>query len=181
MFCSNFKMFKSCTAKQPVQKPDINTNHVNPLTLSVSDIDFKDTVPFVPPVHGGYVVKVYDGDTITIATKLPIIPVDQQPVYRFSVRLNGIDTPEMKGSDDEEKECARRAKEFMIENVMNKQVKLEDVQLEKYGRLLATVISPDNKNMNELMVQKRYAVKYDGGTKICPKSWQRYYDNGSLD
>ena len=181
MFCSSFKMFKSCTAKQSVQKPDINTNQINPLTLSVSDIDFKDTVPFVPPVHGGYVVKVYDGDTITIATKLPIIPLDKQPVYRFSVRLNGIDTPEMKGSDDEEKECARRAKEFMIENVMNKQVKLEDVQLEKYGRLLATVISPDNKNMNELMVQKRYAVKYDGGTKICPKSWQRYYDNGNLE
>ena len=159
MFCSNFKMFKSCTAKQSVQKPDINTNHVNPLTLSVSDIDFKDTVPFVPPVHGGYVVKVYDGDTITIATKLPIIPIDEQPVYRFSVRLNGIDTPEMKGSDEEEKECARRAKEFMIEHVMNKQVKLEDVQLEKYGRLLATVISPDNKNMNDLMVEKRFAVK----------------------
>ena len=173
MFCTGLNLFKFCRKSQSPQN--------NNFDLTVSDIQYKDTVPFVPPVNGGYVVKVYDGDTITIASKLPIMPIEQQPIYRFSVRLNGIDTPEIKGSGEEEKACATRAKEFMAEHVLFKHVRLENVSMEKYGRLLATVISQENKNMNELMVEKRFAVKYDGGTKICPKSWQKYYDNGSLE
>ena len=48
------------------------------------------TVAFVPPVTSGKVIKVYDGDTITIATKLPI---NKSPIYKFQVRLTGIDSP----------------------------------------------------------------------------------------
>ena len=55
---------------------------------------WKDTIPFIPPISGGVVIKVYDGDTITIASKLPY---KKSPLYRFSVRLNGIDSPEIKG------------------------------------------------------------------------------------
>ena len=69
-------------------------------------------LPFVPPVETGYIVKVYDGDTITLATRLPIVPLDKQPIYRFSVRLNGIDTPEIKGKDHDEKTVAVRARDF---------------------------------------------------------------------
>ena len=68
-----------------------------------SDIKWEDTVEFTFPIKGGRVIKVYDADTITIASKLPF---DDSPMYRLSVRLNGIDTPEMKGKGipDEEKE-----------------------------------------------------------------------------
>ena len=31
-------------------------------------IEWQDTTPFVPPVDKGIVIKVYDGDTITIAS-----------------------------------------------------------------------------------------------------------------
>ena len=55
---------------------------------------WKDTMPFIPPISGGVVIKVYDGDTITIASKLPY---KKSPLYRFSVRMNGIDAPELKG------------------------------------------------------------------------------------
>lgn len=55
-------------------------------------INYVDTIPFVPPITSGKVIKVYDGDTITIASKLPY---DHSPIYRFSVRLLGIDSPEM--------------------------------------------------------------------------------------
>jgi endonuclease YncB( thermonuclease family) len=57
-------------------------------------IQWEDTDEFIPPVNKGIVIKVYDGDTITIASKLPI---KNSPLYRFSVRLAGIDTPEMHG------------------------------------------------------------------------------------
>ena len=59
------------------------------------EVKWKDTVPFTLPLKNGYVIKVYDGDTITIANRLPLINDDT--IYRFSVRLNGIDTPEIKG------------------------------------------------------------------------------------
>jgi hypothetical protein len=42
--------------------------------------DWKDTVVFVPPITGGIVIKVYDGDTITIASKLPY---DESKLYRL--------------------------------------------------------------------------------------------------
>ena len=60
------------------------------------DIKWEDTVEFTFPIKGGRVIKVYDADTITIASKLPY---NDSPMYRLSVRLNGIDTPEIKGKD----------------------------------------------------------------------------------
>ena len=51
--------------------------------------NFKNAKPFVPPISEGMVVKVYDGDTITIVSQLPY---PSSPYYRFSVRLNGIDS-----------------------------------------------------------------------------------------
>jgi endonuclease YncB( thermonuclease family) len=44
------------------------------------NIDWNDTVPFVPPITKGRVIKVYDGDTITIAARLPH---PKSPLYRF--------------------------------------------------------------------------------------------------
>ena len=145
------------------------------------NVKYKETVPFIPPVSQGVVVKVYDGDTITIATKLPIMPIESQPIYRFSVRLNGIDTPEIKGKDADEKQCAQRAKEFVTNEVMGKLVKLENVTLEKYGRLLATVYTESSENLNDMMIKKHLAVAYDGGTKKSPVSWQKYYDTGVIE
>ena len=135
------------------------------------NIEWKDTIPFVAPINQGRCIKVYDGDTITIAARLPY---KKSPIYRFSVRLNGIDTPEIKGKDDDEKECAKLARDSLKEAILNKTVHLENVQTEKYGRILADVIC-DGINMNEWMVTQRFAVKYDGGTKVSPDSWMEYH------
>jgi len=140
------------------------------------NIDWKDTIQFVPPVEKGIVIKVYDGDTITIASKLPY---SESPLYRFSVRLNGIDCPEIKGKDDSEKECAQIAKKVMSELILNKIVILKNVSTEKYGRILADVYIGDL-HLNKHMIEKRLAVTYDGGTKISPKNWMNYYCKGEL-
>ena len=129
------------------------------------------TKPFVPPVVGGRVIKVYDGDTITIAST---IPIKDSPLYRFSVRLNGIDTPEIKGSDEIEKRVALLARDALSERILYKDVELINVQTEKYGRLLAEVVFR-GENMNEWMITKRFAVKYDGGTKKSPDNWEIYH------
>jgi endonuclease YncB( thermonuclease family) len=143
-----------------------------------SDIKWEDTVEFKFPIKGGRVIKVYDADTITIASKLPY---DESPMYRLSVRLNGIDTPEMKGKgiSDDEKEAAQQARDFVSNMVLNKYVKIENIDSEKYGRILADVYI-GNVHLNEILLKERYAVKYDGGTKTKPNSWLNYKITGDL-
>lgn len=126
-----------------------------------SDIKYEDTIPFVPPVTSGLVIKVYDGDTITIASKLPY---SGSPLYRFSVRLNGIDAPEIRSKNAEEKKLAIIAKDALSEKIMNKVITLENIAVEKYGRILADVVI-NGENMSNYMLQQKLAVKYDGGTK----------------
>jgi len=140
------------------------------------EIDWKDTIEFVPPVEKGIVIKVYDGDTITIASKLPYL---SSPLYRFSVRLNGIDCPEIKSKDENEKQCAQIAKKEMSDLILNKIVILKNVQTEKYGRILADVYIGDL-HLNNHMIEKRLAISYDGGTKINPSNWMNYYCKGEL-
>tara|TARA_B100001093_G_scaffold112771_1_gene105121 strand:+ start:622 stop:1161 length:540 start_codon:yes stop_codon:yes gene_type:complete len=139
------------------------------------NIEWKDTKPFVVPLNGGHVIKVYDGDTITIANKLPIYHCND--MFRFSVRLNGIDSPEIKGKNDDEKEAAKVAKNALSEKILHKYVVLKNVSTEKYGRILADVYL-GKLHLNKWMLDNRYAVSYDGGTKIAPKSWNKYREKG---
>ena len=138
-------------------------------------IDYKETIPFIPKIDSGHVIKTYDGDTITIASKLPY---PESPLYRFQVRLRGIDCPEIKGATEDEKKMALCAKKEMEELVLQKTVILKNVGTEKYGRLLADVYI-NNICINEHMLKQRLAVKYDGKTKISPINWEKYYLTGS--
>jgi micrococcal nuclease len=154
----------------------LDTNVSTDELLLDKKIDWKDTIEFVPPVEKGIVIKVYDGDTITIASKLPYL---SSPLYRFSVRLNGIDCPEIKSKDENEKQCAQIAKKEMSDLILNKIVILKNVQTEKYGRILADVYIGDL-HLNNHMIEKRLAISYDGGTKINPSNWMNYYCKGEL-
>jgi micrococcal nuclease len=142
----------------------------------LDNINYKNSIPFVPPVQYGKVVKVYDGDTLTLATKLPY---DNSPVYRFQVRLNGIDCPEMKTHNDCEKQCSQLGKKLVSDMVLNKIVELRNVELEKYGRLLARVYCNEI-CINDLLCERHLAVSYNGGTKICPENWMDYYNEVNI-
>lgn len=140
-------------------------------------INWKDTKPFIPPIYGGSVIKVYDGDTITIAAKLPY---SKSELYRFSVRLNGIDTPETKSNNEDEKTIAKEAREYLTTKILNKNVVLKNVNTEKYGRILADVYFGDI-HINKLMIAERFAIEYNGGTKEPPKSWVKYRLTGEKE
>lgn len=129
-----------------------------------------DTVPFVVPVSGGEVIKVYDGDTITIAAKMPF---NGSPLYRLPVRLNGIDTPEIKGKSEDEISVAKEARDALSALILHKNVVLKNMATEKYGRILADVYL-DELHINKWLIDQRFAVKYDGGTKKAPESWVQY-------
>jgi len=173
-----FRFFKKKQFNTNVSKETTNITKKNAQNFMEDgdDITWNDTVSFTFPIIGGRVIKVYDGDTITIASKLPY---ENAPLNRFSVRLNGIDTPEIKGGTEEEKECAKKCREFVSNLVLNKYVRLENIENEKYGRILADVYIGDV-CLNELLIKEKYAVKYDGGKKITPTSWSIYKLNGEL-
>ncbi len=166
-------------------KPDVSYNKTASNVLdnlehrmSLRDLMFlenanlADAITFIPPVKYGKVVKVYDGDTITIVATLDFGVYQSPQLYKFSVRLNGIDTPELKTKNENEKRLAIIARDELKKQLDNKIVELKNVSLEKYGRLLAEVYVGDI-NVNEWMITNGYAVKYDGGTKERPEDWER--------
>lgn len=119
------------------------------------------SIPFVPPITEGEVISVYDGDTITIVSKLPY---DASPLYRFSVRLAGVDCPEIKGKTENERELAQEAKCALQKLILNKVVALKNLKTEKYGRVLADVYLGDL-HVNQWLLDNKYALQYSGGTK----------------
>lgn len=156
-----------------------NTKYIIPQSFAQTKEDiphhtkWNDAEPFIPPVDCGRVIKIYDGDTITIASR---IPIPNSPIYRFQVRLNGIDTPEIRSKSRSEKHIAKLARDTLANLIYDKWARLENVTLEKYGRLLADVWV-DDICINEWMIEKRFAVKYDGGTKHTPKNWVAFHNN----
>jgi len=138
---------------------------------SLKDVKYDDTIPFVPPLTSGKVISVYDGDTITVASKMPW---EGSPLYRFGVRLGGVDCPEIKGKSENEKICAKLAKEHVRSLAYGKIVQLENVSVEKYGRILADVFV-DGVSIGQSLLDNRLAVSYDGGKKQNPKDWMEYH------
>ena len=104
------------------------------------------------------VVKVYDGDSITI-----VLPF-RYKYFEFKTRLVGIDTPELRTRNEKEKEMGYQAKEFLKQLVDQKIIQVECQGMDKYGRLLI-VPYIHGKNVCDLMVEKGWAKRYDGGTK----------------
>lgn len=106
------------------------------------------------------VAKVVDGDTVDI-----IIDLGFGLTKKERVRLVGIDTPESRTRDLEEKELGLDAKDF-LERRMRDCDKLW-VRTEKdgkYGRMLGEIWCGVT-NINEEMVSRGYAWEYDGGKK----------------
>ena len=109
------------------------------------------------------VTRVVDGDTIDA-----LIDLGFDVKYQSRVRLYGIDTPESRTRDKDEKARGLLAKKFLQEQIDSGdsiclQTKMKDSR-GKFGRVLASVIV-DDVNINELMVEKNHAVAYYGQSK----------------
>jgi micrococcal nuclease len=108
------------------------------------------------------VISIYDGDTFRVNLKnYPDIVG-----YHIPIRINGIDTPELRAKCQKEKLLARKAKQVTVEALRGaKSIKLSNMKRGKYFRILADV-EADNINLADLLLKKGLAVPYDGGTKI---------------
>lgn len=157
---SRWFRFFSCQKQASTLKDSVDEEST-PWPKSWEPSTYEDTVPFVPPIQGGWVVKVYDGDTITIANRLPY---EESPLYRFRVRLAGIDSPEINGSSALEKTKAIRSRKLLEDLILGRWVTLKNSKTEKYGRLLADVYL-GQLHVNQWLITSGLAVKYDGGAK----------------
>jgi endonuclease YncB( thermonuclease family) len=159
------------TKKVKLDNHIIQETKVNDDNWCNDTYDLKCVAHYRPPIVKGKVAKVYDGDTFTIITKL----YPTEPVYQFQVRINGIDSAEIKGTTDNIKKMALLAKEKLSELILNKIVRLENVSYDKYGRILSDVYI-DDIHINKWMVDNHLALSYDGGHKDNPNVWDEIYD-----
>ena len=110
------------------------------------------------------VISVYDGDTfrVDIDSLPPIVGKN------IRIRLNGVDTPEIQGKCQYERDLALKARDFVRNKLANaKEIKLAKIQRGKYFRVVADVMVDGVSLENELL-ENKLAYKYTGGKK---SSW----------
>ena len=107
------------------------------------------------------VISVYDGDTFRVnIDSLPPIVGKNIPV-----RLEGVDTPEINGKCQYEKDLALEARDFVRSKLLNAaEIKLNDLQRGKYFRIVAKVYI-DGVSLEEELLQNGLAYQYNGGKK----------------
>ena len=109
------------------------------------------------------VERVVDGDTIDV-----ILDLGFSVSYKSRVRLYGIDTPESRTRNKDEKARGKLASAFLskaieIADQVVIRTELKDSR-GKFGRVLGTVVC-DGEDINQGMVDGGFAVKYYGQSK----------------
>ena len=110
------------------------------------------------------VISVYDGDTfrVDIDSFPPIVGKN------IPIRLNGVDTPEIRGKCEYEKDLAIKARDFVRNKLANAtEIKLTKIQRGKYFRVVADVMV-DGVSLEKELLENKLAYKYTGGKK---SSW----------
>ena len=140
----------------------------------------------MPYEYKAKVLKVLDGDTVEIDLDLgfKIVLANQK------VRLNGIDTPESRTTNTEEKPRGLLSKKKLTEKLpvgswQTIQTMKADSNDDKFGRILGVFLMEDGKSLNQWMVDNNYAVAYAGENKELvqeahQKNKQKLIERGEL-
>ena len=115
------------------------------------------------------ITKVLDGDTIDVTIDLGFDLFKKE-----RVRIAGVDTPEKRTRNLEEKELGIDATNWLKEKLESTLAGDDELTIRtelvggvgKYGRLLGWLyVGESNVSLNEQMITEGYAHAYDGGTK----------------
>lgn len=112
------------------------------------------------------VLRVVDGDTIDVAIDLGF-----DIAFTSRVRLAGIDTPESRTTDKNEKRLGIEVKDFVKKAMAEAKVVVIQTEKpdssEKYGRILGWVfLDGSSESLNAQMIRLGYAWSYLGDTKV---------------
>ena len=117
------------------------------------------------------IIKIVDGDTIDVMLDLGF-----DIMYKSRVRLFGIDTPESRTRDLEEKKYGKAAKAFLEAKLKEGTPLLRTFKdgVGKYGRILGEFWVEQHSeegnvsaktNINQLMIEEHHAAPYHGQSK----------------
>ncbi len=120
----------------------------------------------VSEVDGEYavkIVKISDGDTVEVEIEM----VQVEGLKNQTVRINGVDTPETRGSDEFEKTCGNWSKQQVIEflNDDGQYVLITEFEDGAFGRILGDIRSPSGRLLSEFLLEEGLAVEYHGGNR----------------
>ncbi|PKR55391.1 thermonuclease family protein [Thalassospira marina] len=102
----------------------------------------------------------YDGDTLAVT--VPNLPAE---IARISIRVRGIDAPEIRGKCESEKAQALAAREFTRKWLSTHQWQVCSPEWGKYGgRMLGDVVAGESSLANDL-IAAGLARPYDGGKR----------------
>ena len=108
------------------------------------------------------IVRVVDGDTVDVDIDLGF------DTWRRGerIRLYGVDTPECRTRDAEEKAAGFLAKEFVEDALhVGGTYRLQTKEKGKFGRYLGTIYLTDDTSINAALVTEHLAVPYTGQNK----------------
>ena len=108
-------------------------------------------------------IKVVDGDTVDVDIDLGF----GVWMRKQRIRLYGIDTPESRTSDPEEKKYGLAAKMFLTKWTNSGDLTLKTFKdgKGKFGRILGEIWYGVEHNINQLLVDNHHAVRYHGQSK----------------
>ena len=131
---------------------------VGRLIVPVTAAGWRDPIPGPVPA---LVVDVIDGDTVLVRAR---IWLGQEVETR--VRLDGVDTPELRGKCEAARRLAREARAFVQARVGGRQVILRDIQYGKYaGRVVARIQTPDGDDLADALIAAGLGHPYDGAAR----------------
>ena len=111
-------------------------------------------------VYQAELERVVDGDTVDVTLDLGF----DVKLHKQRVRLHGIDTPESRTRNLEEKKLGLAAKERLKELCVGR-FKVKSLGKGKYGRLLGIPYTEDGQDICQLLIDEGHAVEYYGGKK----------------
>jgi len=112
------------------------------------------------------VLSVYDGDTVTL-----MIDQGMKHFARVKVRMIGIDTPEIRTKDLEEKKRGYEAKDYLKSRIEGKTIIVQTLKKGKFGRWLGVMwdykedAEDLGESLNDEMIRVGHAKAYDGGKR----------------
>jgi endonuclease YncB( thermonuclease family) len=129
------------------------------LIILILALPFSALADPIPGPITAHVVSVYDGDTITVAAvPWPSITI------RVGIRVDGVDTPEILGKCEAEKNLAVRARD-RVRELVGATVELRNVRHGKFaGRVVADVYV-DGELLAGVLIAEGLGRAYDGGRR----------------
>lgn len=130
--------------------------------MNLCEIDPKNIpkIPWKDKSIKVYIYSVYDGDTLKFLYDCNGV------IFKMSLRIEGVDTPEIRTSNELEKRAAYIVRDYIKSLYNKKEIFIIVKCWDKYGgRIIGRIIDEKYGDITEHLIKLCYAKKYDGGTK----------------